>query len=110
MLAFTMRSMPHAASTTSSPSGSATSRWIAALGGVDVEVHAAAGEAVGGEVAEHRVGVGHRRPRRRRGRNRPGPGTEPADSGPTSSAPWRTRAIEPPPAPTLCTSTIGRPM
>ena len=80
------------------------------LGRGDVEVHAPAGEAVGGEVAEHGVGVGDGRAARRRGRSTPGPGIEPADSGPTSSAPWRTRAIEPPPAPTLCTSTIGSPM
>ena len=79
-------------------------------GRVDVERHAPAGEAVDGQVAEHRVGVGHASAGCRRGRNTPGPGVEPADSGPTSSAPWRTRAIEPPPAPTLCTSTIGSPM
>ena len=37
-----------------------------------------------------------------------GPGSEPALSGPTSSRPAAlTRAIEPPPAPTVRTSTIG---
>ena len=58
MLAFTMRSMPHAASVTSMPSGSATCCAIAVARRGDVEVHAAAREPVDGEVAEHGVGVG----------------------------------------------------
>src|SRR3954465_15685046 len=37
-----------------------------------------------------------------------GPGTAPAERGPTLKAPaWSTKAIEPPPAPIVCTSIIG---
>ena len=52
----------------------------------------------------------HRSPwaRSRRARSRPGPGSAPADSGPTSKAPpGSRRAMEPPPAPMVCMSTMG---
>src|SRR5579875_3903693 len=39
-----------------------------------------------------------------------GPGSAPADAGPTSSAPLLTRQIEPPPAPSVSTFTMGTPM
>ena len=60
------------------------------------------------QPAEHEVGVGDGRLARRRGRSRSGPGAAPALSGPTRSMPASsTSAIEPPPAPIVCTSTIG---
>ena len=76
------------------------------FGRFDVERHFAA-EQAGRQAPEHHIGVGH-------GRLvaafhvASGPGTAPALSGPTRSAPViGTCAIEPPPAPTLCTSTDG---
>ena len=60
------------------------------------------------QPAEQQVRVGHRRRARRRGRSRPGPGSAPALSGPTRSAPPASRqTIEPPPAPTVWTSSVG---
>ena len=62
---------------------------------------------LGVEPAEHQVGVGDRRPRAAAAvADRPG--VAPALSGPTRSMPAAsTEAIEPPPAPIVCTSTIG---
>ena len=53
--------MPKAASSTLTPSGPAMRRSIASRAAADVEAHAAAEEGGRVEVAEHEVGVGHRR-------------------------------------------------
>ena len=77
-----------------------------ALGRVPVELDAA--RELGREAPEQQVRVGDRRPASRLVRNRPGPGSAPALSGPTRSAPPASRqTIEPPPAPTVCRSTVG---
>ena len=55
--------MPHAASSTVSPSGSATCVADRGPRRLDVEAHVAAEEEPGVEVAEHEVGVRHGRTR-----------------------------------------------
>ena len=86
----------------------AASSPITRRAATSVERHPAAEEVLAVEPAEHDVGVGDRRLACRRGRRRPGPGTAPAERGPTLKAPaWSTKAIEPPPAPIVCTSIIG---
>ena len=74
--------------------------------GSDVEVDLAAGQAAR-QVAEHDVGVGDGRLAAPPAPYAAGPGTAPADCGPTRSArvSGGTWAIEPPPAPTVRTST-----
>ena len=109
MFAFTMRWMPHAASVIVDAERLGHVVEDRGFGRGDVEVHAPAREPVGGQVAEHRVGVGDGRAiaaaavtdraGRRAGR-----------FGPDEQRALAHRAIEPPPAPTLCTSTIGSPM
>ena len=89
----------------------AEARPSAAARGVDVEGHPAAEEPGRVEAAEDQVGVGDASARCRPARSRPGPGSLPADSGPTwSTPPASTWAIDPPPAPIAWMSTIGRPM
>ena len=61
MLSTTTLWMPQAASSTERPSGSATRRRSRACRGLEVERHAAAEEEAGIVVAEHEIGVGHRR-------------------------------------------------
>ena len=97
-----------AASTAPRPSGPAMRRSIASRAALERELHPAAEEVVGVEVAEHEVGVGARRLRRRRVRRPPGRGSAPALRGPMCSRPpSSSQPIEPPPAPIVCTSIIG---
>ena len=68
----------------------------------------AAKKALGIEPPEHKIGVGHGRPPRRRGRSRPDPGSAPALIGPHMQAAASShQASEPPPAPTSTMSTTG---
>ena len=91
------------------PSGCATCASIAGPRRGHVEPHAAAEEAFAVEPAEREVGVGHGRLACRRGRSRRDPGASRRSRGPTvSRPPARTVAIEPPPAPMVRISTIGR--
>ena len=61
MLVLTMRSMPQAASVTSTPSGPATSRSMAARAASTSRAMRPPANPVVGQVAEDGVGVGHRR-------------------------------------------------
>ena len=79
-----------------------------ALGRARVEPHAARERRVGAEVAEQQVRVGDGRLRRRRARSRRARARRPPSAGPTRSAPPASaQPMLPPPAPTVCTSTIG---
>ena len=85
---------------------SATCASIARARRVGVERHAAA-QQLGGQVAQHDMGVGHGRLRRRRGRSRPGRDRRRRSAGRRSARRPSTLAIEPPPAPIVTMSTIG---
>ena len=107
MFWLTISWMPAAVSIASSPSAAAivVDRRVRRR---RVERHVAAEEAVGVEQPEQHVGVGDRRLAFHRGRSGAGPGSAPADSGPTFSRPnWSARASEPPPAPISTRSTDG---
>ena len=83
-------------------------RGDGARGRLDVELDARRRGGVRREVAEQQVGVGDRRLGRRRARSRPGPGSAPAERGPTRSAPpGRASRSSRRRRPTVWTSTIG---
>ena len=83
MLALTTSRMPSAASSTWRPSGFADVTRDRCPRRLDVERQRAAAEH-GRQQAEHDIGVGHRRLRRRRGRSRPGRAARRPRRGPTA--------------------------
>ena len=107
MFSLTIRRMPSAASSSERPIASAifctAARAASTSSVISPPIRSRR------EVAEDDVGVGHRRLRRRPGRRPPGRARRRRTAGPTRSAPVScgTCAIEPPPAPTVCTSTLG---
>ena len=106
--AFATRRMPAAHSATGIPSAAASAPTAAARPPRGPGGRRRRAACAGSSVPEHDVGVGHRRLGAAARRTRPGPGTAPADRGPTRSAPPASRqAIDPPPAPTVWMSTIG---
>ena len=108
ILSLAMRRMAAALASASSPSRDPTvlDQARADLGQRDRALDRE--QLVGIEPAEQQIGIGDGRARRRRGRSRSAPGSAPALSGPTRSMPASSiSASEPPPAPMVCTSTIG---
>ena len=87
MRALITRMMPAAAAVASRPSRSPTA--ATARRRRHVERRSPAGESSGFEVAEHEIGVGDRRLRRRRGRSRPAPDRRPRSAGPRAGRPRR---------------------
>ena len=87
--------------------GRDTSACERATSGVGIEVTEPGERAVGGNAPQQEVGVGHRRVLAAAPvAGRPGSGT--CALRPTTSAPpLSSRAIEPPPAPIVCTATAG---
>ena len=105
--ALATRTMPSAHSRASSPSASA-SRSTARVRGVGVERDAAGQRRVGVEVAEHEVGVGHRRLGAAAAvAGGAGLGARASAARRAARRPASRQAIEPPPAPTVWMSTIG---
>ena len=107
MFSLTIARMPSAASSTDGRPMASAIVCTAVARGVDVELHLAA-EQPRREVADDDVRVGDRRLGAALA-VRGGPGSAPADCGPTRSAfvSSGTWAIDPPPAPTVWTSTDG---
>ena len=108
MFSLTIARIPSAASSTRLEAHRVGDRLHGRARGLDVELHLAA-EQPRRQVAEDDVRVGDGRLGRRPCRRRPGRGRRPRTAGPTRSAfvSSGTCAIEPPPAPTVCTLTDG---
>ena len=108
MFSFTMSQMPHATSVAESFELSRRASEAPPRARSRLELHLAAEEVVGVEIAQHEIGVGHRRlgpalAVARRARDR-----RPRSPGPTLSSPSSfTCAIEPPPAPISIRSMLG---
>ena len=102
-----IRKTPAAASISVMPSGSAMTLLHGRARLLLVHLHLAAQEEVLVEVAQDEVGVGHRGLLAAQAVAH-GPGSEPAEAGPTFSIPPASiQAIEPPPAPMVWMSNIG---
>ena len=85
ILALATLIMASAATITSSPRGVAIWRCDGVLGRLDIQPgEFAADRAIGIDAAKHQIGIGEGRAGHCPARSRPGPGREPALSGPTS--------------------------